>query len=191
MSTQQHGERPASSPQEQELDEILAEHPARDGVDDPEVWLRQFMAEAEALAAQARAVEDALATQEAEVENKFMRMRMGASGQITSLVFSPSANAATAAQLTEAFQELHVQAAAQTTRTTLAMMSAVAGEDDPSLDLIRNSVSPEVAEQMAIDEAADPIDPTDEGDHHEQPSPLGDEDGTDDDDERTGHLGAW
>lgn len=130
-------------------------HPGRDGVDDPAMWLDQFLAEANALAAQAQQVEQALADQTSEVENKFMRLRMGPSGQITSLVFGPSANAATAAQLTEAFQELHVRAAAQATRATLGAMSALVEPGDPSLALIRESVSAEVAEQMAIDDAAE------------------------------------
>ncbi|MGA4669745.1 hypothetical protein ACPCG0_08125 [Propionibacteriaceae bacterium Y1923] len=131
------------------------DHPGRGGVDDPTIWLANFLAEAEQLAAQAQAAEAAMADQSTTVENRFMRMTMGASGQITKLVFSPSANAATAAQLTEAFQELHVQAASSATRDTLKIMSTLVGPDGPSLGAIRDSVSDEVREQMALDDAAE------------------------------------
>lgn len=140
----------------------FAEHPGRGGVDDPTIWLAGFLAEAEQLAAQAEAAQAAMAEQSSTVENRLMRMTMGPSGQITKLVFSPSANAATAAQLTESFQELHTQAASQATRETLRIMSGLVPAGDPSLDVIRDSVSEEVREQMVLDEATQPTDTEEE-----------------------------
>ncbi|MGA4508574.1 hypothetical protein ACQB6R_09215 [Propionibacteriaceae bacterium G1746] len=136
----------------------FAHHEGRGGVDDPTVWLAGYLAEAEQLAAQAAAAEQAMAAQQTTVENKFMRMSMGPSGQITELVFQPSANAATAAQLTEAFQELHIVAASASTRQTMRIMQSLVSPDDPSLQAIAESVSPAVREQMVIDEAAEQAD---------------------------------
>ena len=136
-------------------EDLFTDHPGRGGVDDPTIWLTGFLAEAEQMAAQAEAAQQAMAGQSSTVENRLMRMTMGPSGQITQLVFSQSANAATAAQLTESFQELHTRAASQATRETLRIMSTVVPAGDPSVEAIVGSVSPEVREQMAIDEAAE------------------------------------
>lgn len=151
MSTPERGSLNGLDPDE----DLFTSHPGRGGVDDPTIWLANFLAEAEQMAAQADAAQQAMVEQSSTVENRLMRMTMGPSGQITQLVFSLSANAATGAQLTESFQELHLQAASKATRETLKIMSTLVPADDPSVTVIAESVSPEVREQMAIDEAAE------------------------------------
>lgn len=153
MSTQWSNVDPTGGVDDAEVASMLDENPARGGVDDPQIWLDRFVAEAHELAQQSRNAQAAMADQHIRVENKFMRLTMGAGGQITELVFLASANAATAALLTESFQELHTRAAAKATRATLDIMATMAGPDDPAINAIRDSVSPEVREQMAYDEA--------------------------------------
>lgn len=153
MSTQWSNADPSGGVGDAEVVSMLDENPARGGVDDPKIWLDRFVAEAHELAQQSRDAQAAMADQQIRVENKFMRLTMGAGGQITELVFLASANAATAALLTEAFQELHTRAAAKATRATLDIMATIAGPDDPAMNAIRDSVSPEVREQMAYDQA--------------------------------------
>lgn len=151
MSTPERGSSDGQDP----VADPFIDHPGRGGVDDPTIWLASFLAEAEQMAARAEAAQQAMSEQSSTVENRLMRMTMGPSGQITQLVFSASANAATAAQLTESFQELHTRAAATTTRETLRIMSTLVPTDDPSIQAIADAVSPEVREQMASDEASE------------------------------------
>ncbi|MGJ6981102.1 hypothetical protein ACSDQ9_11340 [Aestuariimicrobium soli] len=131
--------------------------PVAPPTDDPHVWLVQFLAEAEAMERQADAAGRALAEIEATVENSFMRLTMTGGGTISRLVFRPSANAATAAQLTEVFAATHAEAGAEVTRRTLAVMAQLAGPDDPSLAAVRQAVPASVREEMDAQEGADRV----------------------------------
>lgn len=120
-------------------------------VDDPQVWLDQFLAEAQQMQAQAEQAERQYADISTTVENKFMRLTMAAGGTITSLTFLGSANAATAAQLTDAFRETQAQAGAEVARRSLAVMTTLAGPDDPAVRAVEQSLPEEVCEQMAAE----------------------------------------
>lgn len=154
-------------------------------VDDPEIWLNNYLAHAQALEASAQRAEAQLDQIGATIENKFMRLTLGAGGTVSSLVFLGSANAATAAQLTDVFRETHAQAGAEVTRQTMAVLTTLAGPDDPTVRLVEKSVPENIREQLAAD-AADPDRTT--------PQRSADPDTTEEDDDEhdgTNHLGTF
>jgi DNA-binding protein YbaB len=120
---------------------------------DPEAWLRNFQAQAEAMQRQAAEAEARLAANEVTVENRLIRMTLASGSQIKELVFLPDAGRSTAPQLTAAFRELYAKGGAKVARETLAVLSELTGEDDPSLNLARRQIPADVQAVMADEDA--------------------------------------
>lgn len=121
----------------------------------PDQWLRDFQQQAHDMAARAEQAQDALASNVTTAENRLVRITMAAGGTIQNLEFLPAASQASATELTTAFKELHAQAGAHVTRSTLSVMADLAGPDDPSLAAIRRAVPAHVQEVLdAEDEEA-------------------------------------
>ncbi len=120
---------------------------------DPEAWLRNFQAQAEAMQRQAAEAEARLAANEVTVENRLIRMTLASGSQIKDLVFLPDAGRATAPQLTAAFRELYAKGGAKVARETLAVLGELTGEDDPSLNLARRQIPADVQAVMADEDA--------------------------------------
>ena len=116
--------------------------------EDPRIWLEKFKAHAQELAKAGRRAQERLAANEVTLENKLLRLTMGAGGTVKDIRFLSGADAASATQLTAAFKDLQTKAGAQVTRNTLGVMHTLVPEDDPSMQAIRDSVPADVRAEM-------------------------------------------
>lgn len=121
---------------------------------DPEIWLRNFRAHAEQLQRQAEAAQATLAANEATVEDRLMRITVSSGSQIKNIVFLPAASRAGAGELTASFRDLYAKAGAIVARTTLSVMAGLAGDDDPSLNLVKRQVPEDARAVMAAEDEA-------------------------------------
>ena len=122
--------------------------------EDPQIWLNKFRAQAEQLQKQAEAAEERLANNQVSVQNKLMKLSLGSGGAVQSLEFLTDAGRASATELTAAFKDLYTKAGAQVARETMAVMASLAGEDDPSVQLIRRQVPLDVQLELDAEDEA-------------------------------------
>lgn len=70
---------------------------------DPHDWQQRFEDRIERIGEQGRALREQIAQVEAEAKNRFVRIRVGAGGELLDLAFLPDAGRIGKAKLTEAF----------------------------------------------------------------------------------------
>ncbi len=122
--------------------------------EDPEVWLRNFKTQADALQRQAEAAQARLAANEVTVENRLMRITLTSGSQIKEILFLSDASRASASELTSSFRELYAQGGAKVARTTLSVLTDLVGEDDPSVGLALSQVPADVRAVMDDEDEA-------------------------------------
>lgn len=126
--------------------------PIRFDAEDPQVWLQKFKAQAKALGRASQAAQARMAQNKVTVEDRLMRLTLNSSNAIEEITFLPPAGSASATELTKSFRDLYAQAGAHVARETLSVMATLAGDNDPSLDLIRRCIPDNIRQQMAEDE---------------------------------------